>query len=220
MGDLAAVRAGTTPSCAPPTVVGCRALVDSGSLLWRWALTPARATCPTSSAVAGHRRRAPWTPPTTLHGAALGGHAVLRSARSTGWTGSSLGAHARRPHVRRGRRAADARRSPAAGGRATRPHARRRAGRLELSGRSGGLGGSDAQREVVEDTRIAALLAAGAGTTRRGRSSTPGSTDRRLRSSRRGAPAPGTCRRPVAAGTQPQRRRSRPDHGVPGALQA
>ena len=32
--------AATTPSCGPSTALGCRALVDTGSLLFRWALTP------------------------------------------------------------------------------------------------------------------------------------------------------------------------------------
>ena len=36
LGDLTSVRARYARELAPPTVVGCRALVDSCSLLWRW----------------------------------------------------------------------------------------------------------------------------------------------------------------------------------------
>ena len=40
MGDLAAVALRYETQLAPRPALGCRALVDSGSLLWRWTLTP------------------------------------------------------------------------------------------------------------------------------------------------------------------------------------
>ena len=52
-------RSGTaTPRSCAPTLVGCRALVDSGSLLWRWAMTPGAVDVPGMDAVArGDRGR-------------------------------------------------------------------------------------------------------------------------------------------------------------------
>ena len=54
MGDFAAVQHRYAAELAPPTVVGCRALVDSCSLLWRWAITPGAVDVPR---VEGRRRR-------------------------------------------------------------------------------------------------------------------------------------------------------------------
>ena len=47
---------GTTPSCGREHGLGCRALVDTGSLLFRWAITPGAAEVPEHR---GRRRRRP-----------------------------------------------------------------------------------------------------------------------------------------------------------------
>ena len=51
MGDFDAVRARYAAELAPPTASGCRALVDSCSLLWRWAITPDSGDVPDVGAV-------------------------------------------------------------------------------------------------------------------------------------------------------------------------
>ena len=158
MGDFAAVRSRYAAELAPPTVVGCRALVDSCSLLWRWAITPGAADVPDIDDAVSHVDTEsldnPPTPFMALHSAvtlcALGETDRLASLAS--WS----------------RRQADptydqvvsplcaALAALAAGDPST------AADRLrDLLANVWRLGGSDAQREIVEDTLIAALLAAG-----------------------------------------------------------
>jgi hypothetical protein len=158
MGDFEAVRRRYAAELAPPAVVGCRALVDSCSLLWRWAITPGASSVPGIDTVIDevdqHLLDAPPTPFMAMHSAvtlcALG-----ESDRLT-----ALEAWARRhpdptyaevvsPLTAALEALVDGDPGLAAD-------------RLDdLLGSIWRLGGSDAQREIVEDTLIAALLAAG-----------------------------------------------------------
>ncbi|MCW2759434.1 MAG: pyridine nucleotide-disulfide oxidoreductase, partial [Nocardioidaceae bacterium] len=51
VGDLDAVRRRYDAELRPTPAMGCRTLVDTGSLLWRWALTPGSTDVPTVTAV-------------------------------------------------------------------------------------------------------------------------------------------------------------------------
>lgn len=158
MGDLSAVRSRYTADLTPPGVVGCRALVDSCSLLWRWAITPGASDVPSVDSVIStiddHLLDTPPTPFMALHSAitlcALG--QGERLARLDAWaTRQADPAYGEvvAPLCAALRALADDDPGTAAD-------------RLNgLVDRIYRLGGSEAQREVVEDTLIAALLAAG-----------------------------------------------------------
>jgi len=158
LGDFEAVRNRYAAELAPPEVTGCRALVDSCSLLWRWAITPAACDVPSVSPVADviddRLLDQPDTPFVAMHSAvtlcALGD--ADRLDRLDAWA-------ARHPDPTYGEVVAplcEALRALALGEPGI------AADRLgDLLGAVWRLGGSDAQREVVEDTLIAALLAAG-----------------------------------------------------------
>jgi hypothetical protein len=158
MGDFEAVRARYSHQLSPPGVVGCRALVDSCSLLWRWAITPGSSDVPTVDTVLDtidqHLLDAPPTPFMALHSAvtlcALGeGDRLARlDAWSRGQAEPTYG-EVVSPLCCALQALADGDASTAADRLAS------------MIGTVGRLGGSDAQREVVEDTLIAALLAAG-----------------------------------------------------------
>ena len=158
MGDFGAVRDRYAHQLSPPAVVGCRALVDSCSLLWRWAITPGASDVPEVDGVLDtideHLLDAPPTPFMALHSAvtlcALG--EGDRLARLDDWSrGQAEPTYGEvvSPLCSALRALADGDASTAAD---------RLAAMIATVGR---LGGSDAQREVVEDTLIAALLAAG-----------------------------------------------------------
>jgi len=158
MGDFAAVRARYAEQLAPPTVVGCRALVDSCSLLWRWAITPGASEVPgvddVLDAIDDQLLDAPPTPFMAMHSAvtlcAVGESGRL--GRLDAWSSAQpdpVFGEVVSPLCTALQALADG--DP---GRA----ADRLTAMLATVGR---LGGSDAQREVVEDTLIAALLAAG-----------------------------------------------------------
>jgi len=158
LGDLTAVRRRYDAQLRPEQGLGCRALVDTGSLLFRWAITPGAAGVPGPDDVAAAAGRdvleRPATPFLAMHSAvtllALGDREALRSLAR--WA-------ARHPHptqrevvaplVQALVRLHDGRCSEAAD----------ELGRLWR--RVPRLGGSDAQRELVEETRICALLRAG-----------------------------------------------------------
>ncbi|MCL2612104.1 MAG: pyridine nucleotide-disulfide oxidoreductase [Nocardioidaceae bacterium] len=158
LGDLDAVRRRYESQLQPGNALGCRALVDSGSLLFRWALTPGAAAVPDIAEVAAVTGRGtlerPATPFLALHTAitllALGEVDALHSVRT--WASTH-----RHPAFREVvAPLADAlllmatdRPGPAADSLAALAPSVRR------------LGGSDAQREIVEEARIAALLRAG-----------------------------------------------------------
>jgi hypothetical protein len=157
MGDFDAVRARYAAELAPPTATGCRALVDSCSLLWRWAITPGAGSVPDIDEVIATLEPgvldAPPTAFMALHAAVTlcAMNAADRLERLADWSGR---------HPEQVYRDVV---SPLA-----------TALMLLVDGRAGAaadrlaallpqvihLGGSDAQREVVEDTLIAALLRA------------------------------------------------------------
>ena len=157
-GDLAAVRARYDAQLRPRPGGGCRGLVDAGSLLWRWTLTPGSSDVPGIEEVLDgldedllHR---PPTPFVALHSAV-----ALCAADDA--AGLDLLARSCEQHPDSTQREVAA---PVA--RALR--------RLVLGDASGAadalarvqpvlwrVGGSDAQREVVEETRICALVRAG-----------------------------------------------------------
>jgi tetratricopeptide (TPR) repeat protein len=157
LGDLDAVRRRYDAQLLPEAGLGCRALVDSGSLLFRWAITPGATDVPDLGAVAAVTDRddleRPATPFVAMHAAvimlALEDRAGL--ATLTRWAAghehpvhrevvAPLGAALLQMEAGQFSEAADA------------------LARLDSFGQR--LGGSDAQREILEETRICALLRA------------------------------------------------------------
>jgi hypothetical protein len=158
MGDFDAVRSRYAAELAPPAVAGCRALVDSCSLLWRWTITPGAVSVPGVGTVIDdidqHLLDEPPTPFMALHSAvtlcALG-----ESDRLVALEKWALG-HPNPTYAEVVSPLTAALHALVDG------DAGVAADRLaELLGSIWRLGGSDAQREIVEDTLIAALLAAG-----------------------------------------------------------
>jgi Tfp pilus assembly protein PilF len=158
LGDLDAVRRRYDAQLRPEHGLGCRALVDSGSLLFRWALTPGAADVPDIGRVAEVAGRdtleRPATPFLALHAAVT----LLATGDVVGLRRLEAFAREHRHPTQREvvaplaaalRRMATGQCSAAADALAAlAPQVRR-------------LGGSDAQREIVEEARIAALLRAG-----------------------------------------------------------
>jgi hypothetical protein len=157
LGDLEAVRRRYDGQLRPEQGLGCRALVDTGSLLFRWALTPDATDVPGLEQVAALAGRdvleRPATPFLALHSAvtllALGDRAGLD--RLAAWASSH--AHPTQREVVAPLARALGRLSAGEAGRAADELA-------ALAGASRRLGGSDAQREILEETRIAALVKA------------------------------------------------------------
>ncbi|MEI7056833.1 pyridine nucleotide-disulfide oxidoreductase [Nocardioides sp. CCNWLW239] len=157
LGDLDAVRRRYETQLQPGNALGCRALVDSGSLLFRWALTPGAHDVPDIAAVVRVTGRETMTRPATpflaMHTAvahlATGDIGALDELRSwaaghvhpTMATVVSPLAEALELMARGANSAAADRLAVLA------PSIRR-------------LGGSDAQREIIEEARIAGLLRA------------------------------------------------------------
>ena len=158
LGDLDAVRARYSAQLRPRDAVGCRALVDTGSLLFRWAVTPGASDVPAVDEVVAVTGPDVLSRPST---AFLGLHAavVLLAAddraglrRLAAWCARHDAATHREvvaPLARALLLLAEGRASAAAD----------RLAALAPSVRR--LGGSDAQREIVEEARIAALVRAG-----------------------------------------------------------
>jgi len=157
LGDLEAVRRRYISQLQPGNALGCRALVDTGSLLFRWALTPGAYDVPDLAEVVGvtgtETMRHPATPFLAMHTAiallATGELNALRSLQA--WTAGHP--HPTMRDVVSPLAAALAllgsgQPSPAADALAALAPGVRR------------LGGSRAQREILEETRIAALLRA------------------------------------------------------------
>lgn len=158
MGDLDAVSRRYDAQLSPTPALGCRALVDSGSLIWRWTITPGADVVPeigdVIDSVGSELLHQPQTPFMAMHAAV----ALCTAEDATGltmlgsWCAASADATLREVCA------------PLAS-----------ALRLLLRGQPGlcadrlaelektlwRVGGSDAQREVVEETRISALLRAG-----------------------------------------------------------
>ena len=157
LGDLDAVRCRYEAQLAPQFAVGCRALVDSGSLLVRWALTPSATDVPDLQRVLDVVDRStmerPATPFLAMHAA------VALLALDDGPALTSLARWAAR-HEHPVQRSVVA---PL-----IRALAQMQAGECSaaatalarLEGSLWRVGGSDAQREIVEETRIACLIRA------------------------------------------------------------
>jgi hypothetical protein len=157
LGDLEAVRRRYDAQLRPEHGLGCRALVDSGSLLFRWALTPGAERVPDLADVAAAAGRGvlerPATPFLAMHSAvtllALDDRTALD--RLALWADTHTHPTQREvvaPLARALGQMAAGRCSAAADALAV------------LTGPVRRLGGSDAQREIVEEARIAALLRA------------------------------------------------------------
>ena len=80
-GDLDAVRRRYDAQLRPTPDMGCRSLVDSGSLLWRWALTPGCGSVPGIEEVIAQSTASCSMSAHTVHGAARGHSAVCRRGR-------------------------------------------------------------------------------------------------------------------------------------------
>ncbi|WP_340538331.1 pyridine nucleotide-disulfide oxidoreductase [Nocardioides sp. GXZ039] len=157
LGDLDAVRRRYDTQLRPEHATGCRSLVDSGSLLVRWALSPGAESVPGLTGVATAVGRdvllRPATPFLGMHAAvallALGDGAGLTALAE--WTqGHSHPTH--REVV-----------APLARALGLLHAGRASAGASALAALAGSVrrvGGSDAQRELVEEVRIAALIRA------------------------------------------------------------
>jgi hypothetical protein len=157
LGDLDAVRRRYDTQLRPEHGLGCRALVDTGSLLFRWALTPDAADVPGLGLVATLAGRdvleRPATPFLAMHSAvtllALDDRPGLRVLEQ--WAAGHAHPTQREvvaPLVRALAQLAAGKHSEGADALAA------------LAGPSRRLGGSDAQREILEETRIAALVRA------------------------------------------------------------
>jgi hypothetical protein len=157
LGDLDAVRRRYERQLRPEHGLGCRALVDTGSLLFRWALTPDASDVPGLEQVAALAGRdvleRPSTPFLAMHSAvtllALDDRPGLESLAR--WAAGHTHPTQREvvaPLARALVQLAVGRYSEAADALAA------------LAGPSRRLGGSDAQREILEETRIAALVRA------------------------------------------------------------
>ena len=157
LGDLTAVRRRYEAQLLPRTGLGCRALVDSGSLLFRWAITPGATDVPDLRAVEeatdDEFLERPATPFVAMHAVvtllALGDRPRL--AGLTRWAADHTHPVQRDVVAPLGTallKMADGRYSEAADALAG------------LGTSIERLGGSDAQREILEETRICALLRA------------------------------------------------------------
>ncbi len=157
LGDLDAVRRRYETQLQPRHAVGCRALVDTGSMLYRWALTPDAEDVPDLEEVARVTGRGGLEAPAT---AFLGMHAAVTLLALDDLDGLRRLAARSAGHFHAAQREVVAPLADAlwvlGSGRAS-----------EAADRLGALapvcwrlGGSDAQREIVEETRIAALLRA------------------------------------------------------------
>lgn len=158
LGDLDGVARRYDADLRPDPGLGCRALVDAGSLLVRWALTPGATGVPgleeVVRATPPHQLHRPATPFLALHAAV-----VLLALEDTGGLAELAAWAHHHPHPTQ--REVVAPLAQALGllaGGAAAAAAEALAGLAPLCRR---LGGSDAQREVVEECRIAALLRAG-----------------------------------------------------------
>jgi len=156
LGDLDAVRRRYEEQLRPEQGTGCRTLVDTGSLLFRWALTPGAADVPPMSDVVRvtdtQSLERPGTPFLAMHAAvsllAVGDVAAL------GRLAARAGAHKHPTH-----REVVAPLALALAAMGCGRYSEAADSLREVDARR--FGGSDAQREVLEEARIAALVRAG-----------------------------------------------------------
>jgi hypothetical protein len=158
LGDLDAVRRRYESQLRPGGALGCRALVDTGSLLFRWALTPGAHDVPDMRAVGSATPDAtlsrPATPFLAMHTAVF--HLALDDAAALGDLEAWASSHQHPTHREVVAPLARALRAMASG------RCSAAADQLAaLSTQTWRLGGSDAQREIVEEARISALLRCG-----------------------------------------------------------
>ncbi|WP_036507698.1 pyridine nucleotide-disulfide oxidoreductase [Nocardioides sp. URHA0020] len=158
LGDLDAVRRRYESQLRPDGALGCRALVDTGSLLFRWALTPDADDVPDLQGVAAATPNAtlrhPATPFLALHTAVL--HLAQGDAVALGDLEAWAARHDHPTHREVVAPLARALRSMATGSCSA------AADQLaDVSTQTWRLGGSDAQREIIEEARISALLRSG-----------------------------------------------------------
>ncbi|MDQ6527314.1 pyridine nucleotide-disulfide oxidoreductase [Nocardioides sp. LHD-245] len=158
VGDLAAVRARYDAQLQPRHAVGCRALVDSGSLLFRWAITPDATDVPSLDEVVASTGRGVLERPGT---AFLGLHAAVALLAVDDRPGLQRLATWCAGHSNPTHREVVAPLAAALGLLAAGSCSAAADRLAALSGSTWRLGGSDAQREIVEEARIAALLRAG-----------------------------------------------------------
>ncbi|MCW2775215.1 MAG: pyridine nucleotide-disulfide oxidoreductase [Nocardioides sp.] len=158
LGDLDAVRRRYDAQLRPEHGLGCRALVDSGSLLFRWALTPDATDVPDIAEVAAVAGRGtlerPATPFLGMHSAVT--LLALGDASGLDRLGAWAAAH-RNPTQREVVAPLAQALGQLAAGRFSTAADELKA----LRDATWRLGGSDAQREIVEEARIAALVRAG-----------------------------------------------------------
>ena len=185
LGDLDAVRRRYDAQLRPEHGLGCRALVDTGSLLFRWALTPDATDVPGLEQVAALAGRdvleRPATPFLAMHSAVT----LLALDDRPGLTGWPAGPRPRPPDPARGRRSAGPARctgSPPAG--TARP-------RTPWPPWPGRAGGSAARTPSARSSRRPGSRpwSAPTGSTRRASCWTPGSTGGTRRGTGSGAEA-------------------------------
>jgi hypothetical protein len=157
LGDLDAVRRRYDDQLRPEHGLGCRALVDSGSLLIRWAMTPGAEDVPDLDVVARVVGRdvleRPATPFLAMHAAIT--LLALRDGAGLAALGRFSSDHDH-PTQREVVAALVRALQDLHAGR----HSTGAARLADLAPAVVRLGGSDAQRELVEEVRIAALIRA------------------------------------------------------------
>jgi hypothetical protein len=158
LGDLDAVRRRYDAQLRPEHGLGCRALVDSGSLLFRWALTPDATDVPDIARVAEVAGRGTLERPATPF---LGMHAAVTLLAVDDAAGLDRLETWARAHGNPTPRAGGAPLASALGLMAAGRCSAAADELRSLRHATWRLGGSDAQREIIEETRIAALLRAG-----------------------------------------------------------
>ncbi|GAB3867877.1 hypothetical protein GCM10028801_42790 [Nocardioides maradonensis] len=157
LGDLDAVRRRYRSQLDPHGAVGCRALVDGGSLLFRWALTPDATGVPDFGEIMAATRPSTLAQPATPFLAMHVATAQLACGDADALDDLERWASAHEHPTFRGVVASLA--GALAG--MVRGHHSEAADRLcALGPQVWRLGGSDAQREIVEEARIAALIRA------------------------------------------------------------
>lgn len=157
MGDVAAVQRRYDTQLAPRPSGDCRVLVDTGSLLWRWQLTSGRDGVPDMHDVTAFVDRPVLTAPATPF---LGLHAAVALLATDDADGleelrRSCADHPDVDHREVTAPLAEALRLLVAGSPGAAADAL-----AALTHRCWRFGGSDAQREIVEETRIHALIRA------------------------------------------------------------